>query len=162
MAASAESLWPVKTVKLEQCDAVREGNAGVIRRRHHGRNAGHDFKGNFRCREGLGFLAAPAKNVGVAALEPHDAFARAGSGDEQRGDFLLRHGHVFAAGDEFGGRRRQPEQVGVHERVVEHHIGAPEQFRAAQREQTRVARPRADEMDSAFGLHPHTLFERRS
>ncbi len=52
----------------------------------------------------------------------------------------------------------QPEQLGVHERVVEDHVGAPEQFRAAQREQARVARPGPDEIDRAFGFHPHNLF----
>jgi hypothetical protein len=142
--------------------AMGEGNAGVIRRRHDRRNAGHHFKTDFRRRERLGFLAAAPENVRIAALEPHDAFAFARPGDEQRGDFLLRHGHVFAARDEFGGRRRQPEQVGIHQRVVEHHVGAPEQFRAAQREQARVARPGADEINCAFGFHPHTLFEWRS
>jgi hypothetical protein len=45
---------------------------------------------------------------------------------------------------------------------MEHHVRAPEQFRAAQRKQARVARPGPDEIHCAFGFHPHTLFERRS
>ena len=93
---------------------------------------------DFGRRERLGFLAAAPENVRIAALEPHDAFAFARPGHEQRGDFLLRHGHVFAAGDKFGGWRRQPEQVGIYERVVEHHVGAPEQLRTAQRKQTCI------------------------
>ena len=137
--------------------AMSERNAGVVRRRHHRRNPRHDFKRNLCRRERLGFLAAAPENVGIAAFEPHDAFAFARPGDEQCGDFLLRHLHVFAAGDEFGGRRRQPEQVGVHQGVVEHHVGAPEQFRSAQREQARVTGPGSDEVHCAFGFHPRSL-----
>ena len=69
--------------------------------------------------------------------------------------------HVFAARNEFGGRRREPEQFRIDQHIVDDHVGAPEQFRAAQREQARVARPRADEINRAFGFHAHTLSERR-
>ena len=118
-------------------------------------------KGNFRRRQRLGLLAAAPEDVRVAALEPDDAFARARPGDEQRGDFLLRHGHVFAARNQFGGRRREAEQFGIGERVIDHHVGAAEQFRAAQREQPRVARPGADEINRATGFHAHSLITRR-
>ena len=137
--------------------AVGEGNASVIRRGHDGRDAGHDFKGNFSRRQRLGFLAAPAENVGIAALEPDDTFAFTRPGDEQCRDFLLRHRHVFAAGNELDGWRCEPEQLRVDECVIEHHVGAPEQFRAAQRQQPRVARPGPDEINRAFGFHAHSL-----
>ena len=113
---------------------------------------------NFRRRQRLRLLAAAAEDVGIAALEADDAFARARPGDEQRGDFVLRHRHVVAARDEFGGRRREAEQGGVDERVVKHHVGAAEQFRAAQREQARVARPGADKINRAIGFHAQSLF----
>ena len=75
--------------------AVRERNARVIRRGHDGRNARHDFERNFFRRERLGFLAAAAENERVAALEPHDGFAFSGPGDDERGDFRLRHRPCF-------------------------------------------------------------------
>ena len=140
---------------------MRDRNARVIRRRDDGRNARHHFKWNLRRRQSLCFLAAATENVGIAALEPDDAFARARPGDEQRGDFVLRHRHVFSARDEFGGRRREAEQGGIDERVVEHHVGVPEQFRAAQREQPRVARTGPDEIHRAIGFHAHSLITRR-
>ena len=74
-----------------------------------------------------------------------------------RGDFLLRHRHVVAARNQFRGRRRETEQFGIGERVEDHHVGAAEQFRAAQREQPRVARPGPDEINHAIGFHAQSL-----
>jgi len=68
---------------------------------------------------------------------------------------------MFLPRDELSGQRRQAERIGIHERVVKDHVGAAEQFRAAQREQARVARPGPDEIDRAFGFHAHSLCERR-
>ena len=58
-----------------------------------------------------------------------------------------------------GGASRSKSRI--HERVVEHHVGAPEQFRAAQREQARVARSGADKINRAFGFHALSLCGRR-
>ena len=55
--------------------AVRERNARVIRRGGTiGRHARHDLEWNFRRRQRLRLLAAATEDVGVAALEPDDAF----------------------------------------------------------------------------------------
>ena len=75
--------------------AMRERDTGIIRRGHDRRNAGHDFKRNFRRGEFLGFLAATAENVRVAALEPHDGVAFLGFGHQQLVQFALRNGMVF-------------------------------------------------------------------
>ena len=40
-------------------------------------------------------------------------------------------------------------------------VGAAEEFRAAQREQARVARPGTDEINDPFGFHAHSLCTRR-
>src|SRR5258706_120149 len=69
--------------------AMRERNARVIRPGHHRRNAGHDLEGNFRRRKFLRFLATAPEDVGIAALEPHDAFAFTSLGNHQRGQLLL-------------------------------------------------------------------------
>ena len=60
---------------------------------------------------------------------------------------------AFAAVDDLGRLRRQPQQIGIHQRVIDDHVRAPEQFRAAQREQSRVARPGADQINCAFRFH---------
>ena len=75
--------------------AMRERDTGIIRRGHDRRNAGHDFKRNFRRGEFLGFLAATAENVRVAALEPHDGVAFLCFGHQQLVQFALRNGMVF-------------------------------------------------------------------
>ena len=142
--------------------AVRERNARVIRRRHDGRNAGHDFERDFFRRELLGFLAAATENERVAALEPHDGFALAGAGEHEFGELFLREAAValvVAARNDFGGRRGEPQQFGIDQHVADDHFGEPEQFRAAQREQAGVARPRAHQINCAFGFHADNLSE---
>ena len=50
------------------------------------------------------------------------------------------------------------EQFGIRECVIHDHIRALEQFRAPQREQTRVAGAGPDEIDDTFlRLHAHSL-----
>ena len=127
--------------------AVREGNARVIRRGDDRRNARHDFEMDFRRRQRLGFFAAAAENERIAALEPDDAFAFARFGDAARGDFLLRHLHVVCRAKSTRRMAGEAEQVRVDERVVENHVGAAEQFRAAQRKQARVARSGPDKIN---------------
>ena len=46
-----------------------------------------------------GLLAATTENIGIAALEPHDAFPRACFRNHQRIEFVLRHFLAFAAGN---------------------------------------------------------------
>src|SRR5438034_932676 len=48
----------------------------------------------------------------------------------------------------------ETQQVRVHQRVIDHHVGATEQLRSAQREQADVAGPGAHQIDHAFcSLH---------
>ena len=62
-------------------------------------------------------------------------------------------GGSVATTDEFGRLRRQAQDFGIDQRVIDHHVRAREQFRRAQREQPGVARSRADQIDHAFWLH---------
>ena len=110
---------------------MRERDAGIIR---HGRNRGNardNFKRNARRRERLGFLAATAKDVRIAALEAHDAFAFARLGDHPRVQIVLRNLPPFAARNQFTVLARQSQQFRVHEQIVNHHVRAPQQFRTA-------------------------------
>ena len=54
----------------------------------------------------------------------------------------LAYGNLYGA-------RGQRQRFGVHQRVVEHDVGALQQPRRAQREQVRRAGPGADEIDLA-------------
>jgi hypothetical protein len=128
--------------------AMRERNAGVIRRRHDGRNARHDFKWEFSPPRALRLPRRRDQNIRVAALEPHDVLPSRARAMHEFGDLLLRKLRAFAARNDFRRRLCEPEQFGIHQHVINDHVRAPEQFRAAQREQASIARPRADEFDN--------------
>ena len=129
--------------------AVCERNAGVVQAGDDGRDAGHDFEGNFRRRQFTGFLAPAAEDVGIATLEPHDAFALARLGDDERGQIFLRDFVAIAARDEFGLRPGEPEQGAVDEQVVNDHIRATEQFGPAQRQQAGITGAGSDQINCA-------------
>ena len=137
--------------------AVGQRYSGVIRRGKNGGYAGHNFKGNVRRGQFLGLLTAASEDVRVATLEAHDGFAFVGLGDQQLVQLVLRNGVVFgslAAKNDFGGPGSETQQVRVHQRVIDHNVGATEQLRSAQREQADVAGPGAHQIDHAFcSLH---------
>jgi hypothetical protein len=66
----------------------------------------------------------------------------------------------FATRNDFRIRACEPEQDRIDEQIINDRVRTPEQFRAAQREQARVARPGTDEINRAFGFHAHNLSER--
>lgn len=70
----------------------------------------------------LRFLAAAAKEIGVAANEPHNSLACPRPADEQ----LVHCGCAIATTDKFGGIRRQAQDLGIDQRVMDHHVGASE------------------------------------
>ena len=139
---------------------VGEGNARVIRRRHHGGNPGDDFKRNFFLGQPLGFLAAPAENIRIAAFQPHHVFAGFGAIHHQLRKLLLGEtaiALVVAACDDFRAGRREPQQFRIDQHVANDHFRAPEQFRSAQRQQTRVAGAGPDQINSPMRFHSDSL-----
>ena len=54
-------------------------------------------------------------------------------------------------------KAREAKQSRIHQQVVDDGIGVAQQFRAAQREQARVARPGANQINRALGFHRHNL-----
>ena len=140
--------------------AMGEGNTCVIRRRHHGGNAGDDFKRNLLLGQPLGFLTAPAKNVRIAALQPHHVFAGLGAIHHELREFFLREtaiALVVAARNDFRACRREPQQFRIDQHVANDHFRAPEQFRSPQRQQTRVAGARPDQINSPMRFHADSL-----
>ena len=77
--------------------AVGDGDSGVGRRGDGGGDAGDDFKGNMRRRQGETFFSAAAEDEWIAALQADNAFAELGLLDEQGVDFVLGHGVVGGA-----------------------------------------------------------------
>src|SRR2546426_11189526 len=69
--------------------AVRERNAGVRGDGDGSTDAGDHLEGDRRRRESLGFLAAPSKDEGIAALEPHHTTTTTRMSDEERVDVFL-------------------------------------------------------------------------
>ena len=104
------------------------------------------------------FLAAAAKEIGVTANEPHNGLACARPSDQQ----LVQCGRRIATADKFGRVRRQAEDLGIYQPVMEHHISASKQFCGAQREQSSVARSRPNQINHAFWLHRWILYAESS
>ena len=130
---------------------VGEGDAGVARRREPGRHAGHDLERDALLVEEQRLGAAAVEDERVAPFEPGDRLALARFFREQIADRLLlerlRRGHAHV--DFFGISPRVPEQTRMHEPVVQHHVGGRETLQAADGDEARIARPRADQINHA-------------
>ena len=57
---------------------------------------------------------------------------------------------ALATVDDFGGLRRETEEIGIHEGVIDDDVRAAEEFRAAHRQQARITRARADEINRSM------------
>ena len=104
---------------------------------------GHDLDLDAPGAHALELLAA-----GVTVREPHDALALIREAHNQIVDFglaYLNQGRVAS---------RPVQDFRAHEFVVDHHVGLLQQPQRAQRQQVRVARPGADEMDDALAPAP--------
>src|SRR5207244_8272944 len=104
-------------------------------------------------RESLGFLAAPSKDEGIAALEPHHTTTATRVSDEERVDVFLGQAVTLRelAGvdpDRLGGRL--VEKRWVDEPIVDDHVGAAQRLEAAHRHESGIARARADQPDVAY------------
>ena len=76
--------------------AVRDGDAVERRRRHGGRDAGHELERDPGRGERLRLLAAAPEDEGVAALEPHHALPAPRGEPEQPLDGALRDARLPA------------------------------------------------------------------
>ena len=130
---------------------VRDGNARVAGDADERRHARDDLETDalFVQEQRLG--AAAVEQERVAPLEAGDDLAFARLFGEQVADRFLferllgRHADV----DALGVGPRMPEQPRVDEMVVEHDVGRREALLAAHRDEARVARAGADQVDDA-------------
>ena len=112
----------------------------------------NDLEGDAGLAHGLGFLAAAAEHVGIAALETDDALAGAGMRDQQLEDLVEGAPAVtspVADADALGVRTGEVEQPPVEQVVVEDDVGFPQVLSAAQGEQSGITRTGADEVHTA-------------
>ena len=132
---------------------MRERNARIGRAGYGAGNAGDLLEGNARIHEFLGFFAAAAENVGIAALEPRDNLALLGLGNEKLVDVALFHGVIarnFAYIDEFGIGPGQGEKLVAGKIVVYHDVRFRKNLSAFAGEQAGIAGACADEIN----VHP--------
>jgi hypothetical protein len=114
-------------------------------------SAGNDLVRDAGRFERQGFLAPATEHERVAALEPDHTLATLRRADHQAMDaFLIDRVPASPLADvEPLGLRRQLEQIGLHERIVEHEIRVAQTMECTQREQLRISRACADERDQA-------------
>ena len=113
----------------------------------------------------LRFLAAAAEQEGIAALQPDDPAAAARQTDQQGVDLRLRHMMVardLAGEDPHGSGRDQRQDRLGDKLVVDNHIGRLQDAQRLQRQQLRVTRAGADEVDrmDCFGQSTCSLVRR--
>ena len=143
--------------------ALGDGDAGVGGRGDAGGDAGDDLERDAGLAQQLRLLAAAAEHERVAALEAHDAPARAGVLEQERVRGLLRDLRaraLLADVDELGVRARVRERLGRDQAVVEDHVGLRDQLDGADGQQAGVAGAGADEVDDP--AHAASSSARRS
>lgn len=95
-------------------------------------------------------LRLPGGETEIMAVQPNDTTALGGAG---AGQFVESGPGGFGAGglgrEDFGRWGRQAQQLGAHPAVVQDHLGAPQQFRAPQGEETHFARADTHVIDHA-------------
>jgi hypothetical protein len=143
--------------------AVCHRDAGVRRRRDPGRHAGHDLERDPCGGERLRFLAAASEHERIAPLQPHHALALATQLHEERIDRLLagRVGAATALADLEHRHAWIHAACRTHDRRIGQRIGgddvaARQQVATAHRDEARIARPRADEVDDACTRVAHS------
>ena len=155
------SSWPVMTVNERRRVAHRDRDAGVGGGGDGRRDAGHDLEGHAGREQGAGLLAAAGEHERIAALEAHDLLAPPAALDQQRVD--LRPGASWPGPGALptlmrsAPRRRQVEQAGDREPVVDDDVGAAEHLGAPHGQQPGITGSGTHQVDghrSSLGSPP--------
>ena len=132
---------------------MRHRNARVSRRCHRRADTRHFLERQSFHDQCLRFLAAAPENIRVTALEPHHALAFLRFGHQQRVDLVLLQfvtRAALAGVNNLRLRRTPAQQRRIRQVVIDHHLRLPQTFRAAQRQQSRIARTCANQINNAF------------
>ncbi len=122
--------------------AVGEGNAAVGGAARCGGDARHHREGDARLGQGLELLATPAKDKGIAPLEPYHLFAQLRLFQQQLVDRLLGHtvaARLLANKDPLGIPANKRQHLLRHQPVIDHHIRLLQLLQAIQGKQPRIA-----------------------
>ena len=133
---------------------MRQRDAGIGRRANSRRDARYHLERDIRLRKRRDLFAASPEDEGVAALQPHHPLAALRPFDEQRVDIGLpvsRFSRSLAHVDQLRILRGVSQQPTVDEPVIDDHVGRFEIATPLDRQQFRVARPRAYEYDPPDG-----------
>ena len=107
-------------------------------------DAGHNAEWNLGFRQILAFLAAPAKHEGVSALEAQHTLSRPRQFNEAEGNFLLdrrRLATALAGVFQHHAGLHPTQNIGVHQRIIDHNVAILHGVIAEQRHEARRARP---------------------
>ena len=132
--------------------AVRHRDTGGGRARDAGGHAGHDLAANAVRGQKRTLFGPATEKVGVAAFEADDVEALPGQVQQQLVGLVLSQfvmtcplTHIQPPGR----RRSQGQQGRVGQGVEDHRVGSAQQVVSGNRDQARVARPRADQKDGS-------------
>ena len=132
--------------------AMRERRAQAAQRRQSGSDAMHHARLVTSLAQLLHFFAAPAKNERIAPFEAHHRPPGARLAQHQRANARLRRAGLPAALAHAQHARARP-RVGQHgfvnQVIHQKDIGAGNGLHGLEREQLRIARPRAHQRDAA-------------
>ena len=118
-------------------------------------NSGNHRIGDAGVAQRLDLLAAAAEDEGIAALQPHRALAGFRGIDQQLVDRVLPDAGLADAATDRNARGVAADAIknfGRDQFVVEHDVGILQRAQRLDGQQIRIARPRADQRDVAFGL----------
>ena len=127
---------------------MRDGDAGRRGRRERRAHAGHDFERHAGAGQRQRLLAAAPEHERIAALEPHDALPGAPEPHQQLLDLALARSagaHRLAHVELRRGLGRERQDFGADQPIVDDGIRRLQSSQRLERQQLRVARPRADQ-----------------
>jgi len=136
------------------CHRDSRGGGRSERGGHAGNHVPRDAGGG----QELRLFPAASKQKWIAALQPDHSLAVARTLDQQCVDLVLLPGNApatLADEDAVAEVRRELQDIGIDQRVVDNGVAGFEQFFGTQRQQAGIARTRADQKDFALQARAH-------
>src|SRR4029453_15942598 len=146
---------------------IRDGDAGISGDCEAGSQARHHLERNAVLVKEQCLLAATIEDERIAPLQPGDKFSFARFLEQQIADGVLRRGRLRGSRadvDELGALPRILQQPRGNKMFVDDDIGAAKMVKPSNRYQTRITRPRPDQINSRalHGWMPSTAACARS
>ena len=129
---------------------MRDRDARVGGGRHAGGDAGDDLEGDAGRAQPLGLLTPAAEHERVPSLEADDLAPGRPVLEQQRLDLLLRGrgtAALLAGVEQLGVGPRAVQRGGRDEAVIDDDVGAGNELQRPRRQQARIARAGADQVD---------------